>query len=241
MAQCLLLRHVRTDAAHLLVVGSMHQPLAVGTCNGRFAQGEVQRVGGQQGVVLKPEVHMHARPAMRFGHLHHRRSHRIELDVAHYAEQVCVRIDQAGFVAPLPQRAGAAMAMIESLDVGLAHQNGVRFTYSGVVGGIGGRCAGRTPTKTGSGSLIPAWWVASAVGALDARRKTLLDELVGEQGNATPVDVHEPLLVAEAGVPYCAVPEGDGIDAWLDLMAVVEALCPVRVVPQPVILRDCRL
>ena len=96
-------------------------------------------------------------------------------------------------------------------------------------------------SKTGSGSLIPAWWVASAVGALDARRKTLLDELVGEQGNATPVDVHEPLLVAEAGVPYCAVPEGDGINAWLDLMAVVEALCPVRVVPQPVILRDCRL
>lgn len=56
-----------------------------------------------------------------------------------------------------------------------------------------------------------------------------------------PADDHAPLLVAEAGVPYRTVPEGDGIDAWLDLMAVVEALCPVRAVPQPVILRDCRL
>ncbi|WP_374249622.1 hypothetical protein [Thermomonas sp.] len=54
-------------------------------------------------------------------------------------------------------------------------------------------------------------------------------------------NAREPVLVAEAGVPFHAVPEGDGADAWLDLMAVVEALCPEGAVPQPVILRDCRL
>ena len=56
-----------------------------------------------------------------------------------------------------------------------------------------------------------------------------------------PANDHAPLLVAEAGVSYRAVPEGDGIDAWLDLMAVVEALCPAAPVPQLLILRDCRL
>lgn len=54
-------------------------------------------------------------------------------------------------------------------------------------------------------------------------------------------NAREPVLVAEAGVPYRAVPEGDGIDAWLDLMTVVEALCPVAPMPQLLILRDCRL
>ena len=35
----------------------------------------------------------------------------------------------------------------------------------------------------------------------------------------------EPLIVAEAGVPY--VPEySDPISTWIDLMDVVEALCP---------------
>ncbi len=56
-----------------------------------------------------------------------------------------------------------------------------------------------------------------------------------------PADEHEPLLVADAGVPYRAAPAGDGVEAWLDLMAVVEALCPAAPVPQPLILRDCRL
>lgn len=51
----------------------------------------------------------------------------------------------------------------------------------------------------------------------------------------------EPLLVAEAGMPYTIMPEGDGIAAWLDLMEVVEALCPSPPAKKPLILRDCRL
>jgi hypothetical protein len=39
-------------------------------------------------------------------------------------------------------------------------------------------------------------------------------------------DERRILLVAEAGVPYVSVPAGDPIAAWIDLMEVVEALCP---------------
>ena len=71
MAQCLLLRHVRADTAHLFWVDAMHQPLAVGvrTFDGRLAQGQVQRVSGDQRVMLARKVDVHARPAMRFGDL----------------------------------------------------------------------------------------------------------------------------------------------------------------------------
>jgi hypothetical protein len=40
------------------------------------------------------------------------------------------------------------------------------------------------------------------------------------------VDEHRILLVAEAGAPYVSVPAGDPIAVWVDLMEVVEALCP---------------
>ena len=35
-----------------------------------------------------------------------------------------------------------------------------------------------------------------------------------------------PLLVANAGLPYSVRPQGDSIEAWLDLMETLEALCP---------------
>ncbi|WP_162457075.1 hypothetical protein [Pseudoxanthomonas kalamensis] len=59
-----------------------------------------------------------------------------------------------------------------------------------------------------------------------------MERLVSDRG---------PLLVAEAGPPYRAVPEGDAIAAWLDLMETVEALCPTAPMPEPTIYRDCRL
>ena len=34
------------------------------------------------------------------------------------------------------------------------------------------------------------------------------------------------LLVAEGGVPYRLREEADSIDAWIELMEAVEALCP---------------
>ncbi|MGH8121688.1 MAG: hypothetical protein ACREPT_02840 [Rudaea sp.] len=35
-----------------------------------------------------------------------------------------------------------------------------------------------------------------------------------------------PLLVAEGGVPYLRSTTVDPLDAWMDLMEAVEALCP---------------
>lgn len=49
------------------------------------------------------------------------------------------------------------------------------------------------------------------------------------------------LLVAEAGLPYLAHLEGDAIDAWLDLMETVEALCPTMPPPELKLWRDYRL
>lgn len=52
----------------------------------------------------------------------------------------------------------------------------------------------------------------------------------------------EPLLVAEAGEAYRALPEGDPVAAWLDLLEAVEALAPASSpAPEPLVLRDCRL
>lgn len=51
----------------------------------------------------------------------------------------------------------------------------------------------------------------------------------------------EPLLVADAGVPYRPAPEADTVAAWLDLMETVELLSQVTLAAEPVILRDCRL
>ena len=34
------------------------------------------------------------------------------------------------------------------------------------------------------------------------------------------------LLVAEGGVPYRLPPDADPINAWIELMEAVEALCP---------------
>lgn len=39
-------------------------------------------------------------------------------------------------------------------------------------------------------------------------------------------DPRQPLLVAEGGVPYRASGERDPFAAWMDLMEVVESLCP---------------
>lgn len=51
----------------------------------------------------------------------------------------------------------------------------------------------------------------------------------------------EPLLVAEGGVPYTAIPDGDPIAAWLDLMETIEALCPEMPPPESKIWHDYRL
>ena len=50
-----------------------------------------------------------------------------------------------------------------------------------------------------------------------------------------------PLLVAEAGLPYSVRPQGDPIDAWLDLMETVEALFPQFPMPEMRVGTDFRL
>ena len=44
--------------------------------------------------------------------------------------------------------------------------------------------------------------------------------------------VPEPLLVREAGVAYAPLPRPDPFVAWIELMEVVEALCPRWPVPE---------
>ena len=56
----------------------------------------------------------------------------------------------------------------------------------------------------------------------------------------TDPDRREPLLVADAGVPYRAT-HVDPVAAWLELMDVVEALAPVLPPSPPLILHDARL
>lgn len=57
---------------------------------------------------------------MRLGRIDHGGPNRVEFDIAHHPEQVRLGIDQAGFVAALPQRADASVALVESLHVGLS-------------------------------------------------------------------------------------------------------------------------
>ena len=57
---------------------------------------------------------------MRLGQIDHCSPYRVELDVAHDAKDVGIGIDQAGFVASLPERADASMALVECLHVGLS-------------------------------------------------------------------------------------------------------------------------
>lgn len=49
-----------------------------------------------------------------------------------------------------------------------------------------------------------------------------------------------PPLVADGGVPF-RPPPGDPIQAWLELMEVVEALCPVWPVAKPAVEGGYRL
>lgn len=51
----------------------------------------------------------------------------------------------------------------------------------------------------------------------------------------------DAVLAASAGVSYRAEVEGDPVAAWLDLMEVVEALCPQWPVRNPIVGRDYRL
>ena len=47
--------------------------------------------------------------------------------------------------------------------------------------------------------------------------------------NSLPKPIHPdptPLLVANAGVAHAPALQRDPIDAWIELMEVVEALCP---------------
>ena len=55
-----------------------------------------------------------------------------------------------------------------------------------------------------------------------------------KQPDPAPDPLLEPALVREAGVSYRPCPAADPFERWLDLMEVVEALCPrwpVRTAP----------
>lgn len=59
--------------------------------------------------------------------------------------------------------------------------------------------------------------------------------------NPPPAD-HSPtlspaVLVGEAGTPFNPSPHADSVAAWMELMEVVEALCPRWPAPEPMIMR----
>lgn len=51
----------------------------------------------------------------------------------------------------------------------------------------------------------------------------------------------QPLLAAEAGMAHAAEAPADSIQAWLELMTVVEALCPTWPDPAHTLVGDFRL
>ena len=72
---------------------------------------------GQQGIVAPAAQAGAAGLGERCGIVGHACTYRVEVDVAHATQKVIGTIDKTGFVAALPERAGAAMARIELADV----------------------------------------------------------------------------------------------------------------------------
>lgn len=77
------------------------------------------RMGCDQPILEQAQVRVHAGPAVLLRKCDHGRAHGIELDIAIDGHQVALAIDQTRLEAPLPERAGAAVALVEGLDVAL--------------------------------------------------------------------------------------------------------------------------
>lgn len=76
---------------------------------------------GDERVRLPPGVPSVGRPAILVGCSDHAGGNWIHLDVAIAGKQVVIGIDQAGLVPALPQRAGAAIALVDIKHVISAH------------------------------------------------------------------------------------------------------------------------
>jgi hypothetical protein len=53
---------------------------------------------------------------------HHAGAHRVQVDVDHAGQQIALRLDQRGAVAPLPQRATAGVALVEIAHITAPHR-----------------------------------------------------------------------------------------------------------------------
>lgn len=122
LAQCAFLLHMPPDRIALVVAHAQPQPLAVsGGAQVRIAtELQVDRMQGHQRVMAAAQMGVDARPAMLLRCGNHRRAYGVELDVTQHAQQVRVRVHQAGLVAALPEPAAAPVACVECLGMTLA-------------------------------------------------------------------------------------------------------------------------
>ena len=82
-------------------------------------KGQILGMGRHQRIVQHAHVGVNTRPAVSFGTVNHRRPNRVQFDVAVERHEVALCVYQAGFEPALPERAAAAVASIERLDVAL--------------------------------------------------------------------------------------------------------------------------
>ena len=84
---------------------------------GAASQRLIQRVRPQTGIRLAKPIGAITRPPIMRRVFHHRRAHRIELDVALAREPIGLGLNRQRLVAAVPQRTGAAVAAIDVLHV----------------------------------------------------------------------------------------------------------------------------
>ena len=114
-----LLLDVGADFRELLIADRFVEERAVGDAalGDVWPQGQVDGMGMDERVVPASRIGVVARPGMLRRRCHHRCPYGIELDIAIAAKQVGFRVDEAGLVAALPQRAAAAVSRIEGRDI----------------------------------------------------------------------------------------------------------------------------
>jgi hypothetical protein len=114
-----LLLQALPDRLQLRLADCLVEQLAVRlrAVAGGCAECGVAGVSGQQGVGSQPAQSRSARPAVGACIVDHAGAYRVEVDVAHAAQQMRVTVDQAGFVAAFPERAGPAVARVELAHV----------------------------------------------------------------------------------------------------------------------------
>jgi len=118
-AQWQALVESKTDVGDRVVVELRAEELAVAGVPFALVAGDVgiDGVWGDPGFGLAEPVGAVAAPAVVRRVIDHARPYRVEFDIAHGGQQVGVGLYQRGFVAAVPEGAGALLGAVEVLDV----------------------------------------------------------------------------------------------------------------------------